>query len=115
MPGIGTVSNVTAIICGGLLGLNFGHLLKAWVQEILMVACGLDVEKSEFLSENDFVTGIRNRNYYQHEINNLLQAAQESVTYVFCDVNGLHETNKFGHEAGDRMLIASWPKGLTQA
>ncbi|UNL39664.1 GGDEF domain-containing protein [Lactobacillus delbrueckii] len=72
-----------------------------------MVACGLDVEKSEFLSENDLVTGIRNRNYYQHEINNLLQAAQESVTYVFCDVNGLHETNnKFGHEAGDRMLIA---------
>ncbi|MCD5471366.1 hypothetical protein [Lactobacillus delbrueckii] len=28
-----------------------------------------------------------------------MQAAQESVTYVFCDVNGLHETNnKFGHE-----------------
>ena len=107
MPGIGTIINVTAIICGGLLGINFGHQLKARVQEILMVACGLDVEKSEFLSENDFVTGIRNRNYYQHEINNLLQAAQESVTYVFCDVNGLHETNnKFGHEAGDRMLIA---------
>ncbi|WP_152790578.1 diguanylate cyclase [Lactobacillus delbrueckii] len=38
-----------------------------------------------------------------------MQAAQESVTYVFCDVNGLHETetnSKFGHEAGDRMLIA---------
>ncbi len=36
-----------------------------------------------------------------------MQAAQENVTYVFCDVNGLHETNnKFGHEAGDRMLIA---------
>lgn len=36
-----------------------------------------------------------------------MKAAQESVTYVFCDVNGLHETNnKFGHEAGDRMLIA---------
>ena len=107
MTGIGSVINVTAIICGGLLGLNFGYLLKARVQEILIVACGLDVEKSEFLSENDFVTGIRNRNYYQHEINNLLQAAQESVTYVFCDVNRLHETNnKFGHEAGDRMLIA---------
>ena len=27
MPGIGTIINVTAIICGGLLGLNFGHLL----------------------------------------------------------------------------------------
>ena len=107
MTGIGSVINVTAIICGGLLGINFGHLLKARVQEILMVACGLDVEKSEFLSENDLLTGIRNRNYYQHEINNLLQAAQESVTYVFCDVNRLHETNnKFGHEAGDRMLIA---------
>lgn len=107
MTGIGSVINVTAIICGGLLGLNFGYLLKARVQEILIVACGLDVEKSESLSENDLLTGIRNRNYYQHEINNLLQAAQESVTYVFCDVNGLHETNnKFGHEAGDRMLIA---------
>lgn len=41
MPGIGTVINVTAIICGGLLGLNFSHLLKARVQETLMVACGL--------------------------------------------------------------------------
>ncbi|MGZ1375007.1 diguanylate cyclase domain-containing protein [Lactobacillus delbrueckii subsp. bulgaricus] len=67
----------------------------------------MDAEKSKFLSDNDLLTGIRNRNYYQHEINNFLQAAQESVTYVFCDVNGLHETNnKFGHEAGDRMLIA---------
>ncbi len=28
MTGIGSVINVTAIICGGLLGLNFGHLLK---------------------------------------------------------------------------------------
>ena len=33
MPGIGTVINVTAIICGGLLGLNVGHLPKARVQE----------------------------------------------------------------------------------
>lgn len=41
MPGIGTVINVTAIICGGLLGLNFGQLLKARVQETLMAACGL--------------------------------------------------------------------------
>lgn len=27
MTGIGSVINVTAIICGGLLGLNFGYLL----------------------------------------------------------------------------------------
>lgn len=31
MTGIGSVINVTAIICGGLLGLNFGYLLKARV------------------------------------------------------------------------------------
>lgn len=41
MLGIGTIINVCAIIVGGLLGLNFGHLLEKRVQETLMVACGL--------------------------------------------------------------------------
>lgn len=83
---------------GVISGFYFDHvMLVGW----------LDAEKSKFLSENDLLTGIRNRNYYQQEINTLLKEAKESVTFVFCDVNGLHETNnKFGHEAGDRMLIA---------
>ena len=85
-------------VVGIISGYYFDHvMLVGW----------LDAEKSKFLSENDLLTGIRNRNYYQDEVDNLLKEAQESVTYVFCDVNGLHETNnKFGHEAGDRMLIA---------
>ncbi|MFR0540891.1 GGDEF domain-containing protein [Lactobacillus delbrueckii] len=85
-------------VVGIISGYYFDHVsLLGW----------LDAEKSKFLSENDLLTGIRNRNYYQDEIGNLLHGAQESVTFVFCDVNGLHETNnKLGHEAGDRMLIA---------
>lgn len=76
MPGIGTVINVTAIICGGLLGLNFGHF---WPLAQGPVACGLDAEKSKFLSDNDLLTGIRNRNYYQHEINNFCKPLKRAL------------------------------------
>lgn len=73
----------------------------------VMLIGWLDGVKSKFLSENDLLTGIKNRNYYQERIKQLLRPAKSSVTFVFCDVNGLHETNNLlGHEAGDRMLIA---------
>lgn len=73
----------------------------------VMLIGWLDGVKSKFLSENDLLTGIKNRNYYQERIKQLLKPAKRSVTFIFCDVNGLHETNNLlGHEASDRMLIS---------
>lgn len=82
-------------------------LISGFYFDRVMLFVQLEAAKTKFLSENDLLTGIKNRNYYQDRIEQLVRPATSTVTYVFCDVNGLHETNNtLGHEAGDRMLIA---------
>ena len=57
------------------------------------------------MSETDLLTGIRNRNSYEQNLITYAKRCQQSLTYIFVDVNGLHELNNTkGHEAGDRML-----------
>ena len=57
------------------------------------------------MSETDLLTGIRNRNSYEQNLLTYVNRCQQSLTYIFVDVNGLHELNNTkGHEAGDRML-----------
>lgn len=57
------------------------------------------------MSETDLLTGIRNRNSYEQNLLTYAKRCQQSLTYIFVDVNGLHELNNTkGHEAGDRML-----------
>ena len=43
MIGLGTIINCIAIVIGGVLGLVFGNLMKARLQEILMTATALCV------------------------------------------------------------------------
>lgn len=86
----------------GIVGVISGYYFDR-----VMLFGQLEAAKTKFLSENDLLTGIKNRNYYQDRIEQLVRPATSTVSYVFCDVNGLHETNNtLGHEAGDRMLIA---------
>lgn len=86
----------------GIVGVISGYYFDR-----VMLFGQLEAAKTKFLSENDLLTGIKNRNYYQDRIGQLVRPATNTVSYVFCDVNGLHETNNaLGHEAGDRMLIA---------
>jgi len=61
----------------------------------------------KFLSETDLLTGVKNRNAYENQLEGYAEGYTERLTCVYADVNGLHEmNNKHGHDAGDRMLCA---------
>lgn len=58
------------------------------------------------LSEQDMLTGLRNRNSFERDCPKLAKQPQRPVC-VYADANGLHElNNERGHEAGDMMLKA---------
>ena len=62
---------------------------------------------NRYLSENDILTGIRNRNAFERYLNSYGERCQRNVVCVYADVNGLHDLNDTrGHEAGDTMLRA---------
>ena len=53
----------------------------------------------------DALTGLYNRNRYQHDLPILAQEGRRELCCIFVDVNGLHELNNTqGHQTGDRML-----------
>ncbi len=55
----------------------------------------------------DYLTGVKNRNCFESELEDYANIKAESLWCVFIDVNGLHEVNnKEGHKAGDVMLRA---------
>lgn len=72
-------------------------------------------EKIRFMAENDQLTGLLNRNYYEQTLSRISVLQTNSIYCVYVDVNGLHElNNEKGHDAGDRMLqyVASVMKNL---
>ncbi len=53
----------------------------------------------------DYLTGVKNSNSYEAELEQYSTLEADSLWCVFVDVNGLHEVNNTqGHKAGDRML-----------
>ena len=59
----------------------------------------------ETLSRTDLLTGLKNRNHYENQLEVYPKACTRNVICVYADVNGLHEmNNREGHAAGDRML-----------
>jgi diguanylate cyclase (GGDEF)-like protein len=53
---------------------------------------------------SDALTGLKNRNCYQHEIKEI-EKHKGSICCIYIDANGLHDLNNtLGHEAGDNML-----------
>ncbi|MCK5731719.1 MAG: diguanylate cyclase [Tenericutes bacterium] len=63
-------------------------------------------EEIEFLSWNDPLTGLKNRNYLEKIILNLEESKSENIGVIMGDVNGLKITNDaFGHDFGDQLLI----------
>ena len=57
------------------------------------------------LSETDQMTGILNRNSFEDKLSYYPRVCKESLTCVFCDVDGLHALNNSeGHAAGDKLL-----------
>ena len=60
----------------------------------------------EYLSFNDYLTGLYNRRYMEDAIERLDTRRNLPLTLLIVDVNGLKLTNDaFGHEAGDQLLI----------
>ena len=62
-------------------------------------------EQIRFMSYYDLLTGLKNRNSYEVELESYPQKCSGSLICIYADANGLHELNKEkGHKAGDLML-----------
>lgn len=58
-----------------------------------------------YLSENDLLTGLHNRNCYENHLKDYEEQLSKGLICVFADANGLHHLNDTqGHAAGDLML-----------
>ena len=58
-----------------------------------------------YMSQTDLLTGAKNRNHYENQLQKYPGLCTTNLICVYADVNGLHEmNNKYGHPAGDRML-----------
>ncbi len=65
------------------------------------------IDELEDLSFSDTLTGLKNRNFFESEIQRIKENAPDSLGIFFCDVNGLKETNdNLGHEYGD--ILIKW-------
>lgn len=59
----------------------------------------------EYISQTDLLTGVKNRNHYENQLQKYPAMCKSNLICVYGDVNGLHEmNNRYGHPAGDRML-----------
>jgi diguanylate cyclase (GGDEF)-like protein len=59
----------------------------------------------EFLGKHDVLTQLRNRGYFEDELNRLERRGPFPVTIVVLDLNGLKEINdQHGHAVGDALL-----------
>lgn len=64
-------------------------------------------KKLEFLSLHDQLTGIRNRAYYESELDRLEGGREYPVTIITADLDGLKLINDtLGHDVGDRLLCS---------
>jgi len=64
------------------------------------------LERVEFLSFNDHLTGLYNRRFMEDALIKIDKAENLPITITVVDVNGLKLTNDaYGHEMGDKLLI----------
>ena len=64
------------------------------------------LNKTELAASTDSLTGLFNRVTYKKEIKDFDDAMPEDFACIYVDVNELHLiNNKYGHAAGDEMLI----------
>ena len=82
---------ISAVVCTYMMSLKCQRFLYA--------------RKVSILSETDLLTGLCNRNSYQHRLDTYSSMRNQVLSCVYADVNGLHEMNNTkGHAAGDKML-----------
>lgn len=65
-------------------------------------------EKLKYLSLHDPMTGLKNRAYFENEMQQIREKHCGRVGIIICDVDGLKIVNDtFGHDSGDNLLIAA--------
>lgn len=101
--------NRLAVILGGI------NMSKKWNNASMLECVSIDFLMAMKNMESyiticemgtiDTLTGLKNRNCYQHALADYSLMEWESLCCVFIDANGLHEINNFlGHDTGDEML-----------
>ena len=82
-------------------------LLECVSRNFLMALTNIrSYRKIEQIGLMDMLTGLRNRNCYEHPLEYYITKNVESLCCLYIDANGLHELNNtLGHAAGDEMLI----------
>lgn len=89
-----------------LVGYSFiwlvGMGLIGWfMRRLKITAAGL-----KYLSYHDQLTGLRNRNYLENELQRFNKSEAYPVSIIMADVNGLKLINDFlGHTVGDKLLV----------
>jgi diguanylate cyclase (GGDEF)-like protein/PAS domain S-box-containing protein len=65
-------------------------------------------EASSYLGRHDTLTGLYNRAFFESELKRLDVEADNPITMLICDVDGLKLVNDtFGHAAGDQLLMTT--------
>lgn len=59
----------------------------------------------EYLGTHDVLTKLKNRAFFNHEVNRLQRQPVRPVSAIYLDLNGLKQINdELGHDAGDELL-----------
>lgn len=87
--------------------LSFGLVASA-VSTVIVRVRVLNIaqaKKIAILGTHDLLTGLKNRNCFEVESDEVAKSAQMTLGCVFLDANGLHElNNSLGHAKGDELL-----------
>ena len=90
---------IDAVIFGSISAIISSHMMRVKLQKYLYE------QQTGILSRMDVLTGLYNRNYFEHSIMEYISICRKTISCIYMDANGLHELNNTrGHEAGDRML-----------
>ncbi len=64
------------------------------------------LNRIQFLSYNDQLTGVRNRRYFEQELQRISDEKHLPLSLLMADLNGLKLVNDgFGHQKGDELLM----------
>lgn len=97
----------------GTLGVaNMQHRLQSLeLLECVMLSFSMAVKNIEIfqavekMGTRDKLTGLKNRNSYQHALTEYEKEQDIRLTCIYVDADGLHDiNNSYGHEAGDKLL-----------
>lgn len=92
--------DITNIITFGLISMLLSyHVVKVHLK------CFITKNKMKEISEHDALTGLKNRNNFEHNLPDYFEKAKDNIACIYVDINGLRKINNtINHEAGDDML-----------